>query len=250
MLIIEPVGSKFIRIGQIQELIQTLALRPAYAQKRVVILKHAQEMNLEAANAFLKILEEPPQDTLFILTALDRAQLLETIRSRCAQVSFAALEQSQIQGILQAKYRLTADVQTLCLAYSFGRLRREFVEKAPKLLSLRAQALHMLGNLQPRDMEGHLHQVEALLQQNLEFFFLEFLGHLLKDFSLLQLGQEASLTNADVVTELRPLADRFQPEALEQAFGAVIRAEEKLQSFAGRQLALEALLVELKRGLV
>jgi hypothetical protein len=61
--------SSVIRIAQIRTLLQTLALKPNEADRRVVILSEAQTMNPEAGNALLKVLEEPPDRTLLVLTA-------------------------------------------------------------------------------------------------------------------------------------------------------------------------------------
>jgi len=244
-IIVRPQG-KFIKIAQIKDLIQNLSLRPTYAKKRVVLLKHVHHMNMESANAFLKILEEPPLDTLLILTAHDESLLLETILSRCQRMPFAPLEPGQVDAILKKDFRLAEDCISLVMAYSEGRLRREFIEQANKLLSIRSQALHMISNLTGPEMGGHYKQIESILQQKLEPYFLEFLSHLLKDILLLQLGMTPQATNQDLLNELTPLAERFSPDKLERAFGRVIRTEENILTYASRPLAMEAMMVELK----
>ncbi|MBW2248732.1 MAG: hypothetical protein JRF62_16445, partial [Deltaproteobacteria bacterium] len=69
IIVLNPSGP-FIRIGQIRELCGTLAMKPYEARLRVVIISDAQTMNLSAGNALLKLLEEPPDRTILILTAL------------------------------------------------------------------------------------------------------------------------------------------------------------------------------------
>lgn len=83
----EPAG-QYIRIAQIRELLGTLAMKPYEAKLRVVIISDAHAMNPEAGNALLKILEEPPESTILILTASGTADLLPTIVSRCQQIRF------------------------------------------------------------------------------------------------------------------------------------------------------------------
>ena len=75
---IRPAGS-FIRIDVIRELCRVLAMRPYEASYRVVIICNAQAMNQPAGNALLKVLEEPPQGTIFILTADSGSGLLPTV---------------------------------------------------------------------------------------------------------------------------------------------------------------------------
>lgn len=78
-----PEDSSVIRIDQIRELIGKLALSRHHAAWRVVILEPAEALNIAAANALLKTLEEPPPQTLMILLATRLAHLPATIRSRC-----------------------------------------------------------------------------------------------------------------------------------------------------------------------
>lgn len=81
--------SRVIRAEQIRELLPTVYLKPTQARFKIAILVAADRLNESAANAFLKTLEEPPADTLFILLSADSQRLLETILSRCLRLSFS-----------------------------------------------------------------------------------------------------------------------------------------------------------------
>jgi DNA polymerase-3 subunit delta' len=100
VLLIEPQGN-YLRIDQIRKLLSTLALKPFTAQRRVVVIADAQEMNKEAANALLKVLEEPPPDTVLILTTLQTSDLLPTIVSRCRNIRFNPLGADHIMSLLK-----------------------------------------------------------------------------------------------------------------------------------------------------
>ncbi|MEO0094722.1 MAG: AAA family ATPase [candidate division WOR-3 bacterium] len=89
-----------IVIKQIRHLIEWLLLMPAKGTKRVVIILEADRMNEESANSFLKTLEEPPLDTIFILTSSRPDFLLPTIRSRCQIIKFSYLNNAQIANII------------------------------------------------------------------------------------------------------------------------------------------------------
>lgn len=83
----------------------------AYSQsfgkaKKVYILPNADDMNPQSQNAFLKVLEEPPQDCVFILLAENRYSLLSTIRSRCTLLKTARYSHKDIQ-----QYLKTIDVE-------------------------------------------------------------------------------------------------------------------------------------------
>lgn len=75
--------SSVVRIDQVRELIDAIRLRPQIGAWRVAIVLPADAINVNAANSFLKILEEPPADTLIILLTATPGRLPATIRSRC-----------------------------------------------------------------------------------------------------------------------------------------------------------------------
>jgi hypothetical protein len=73
---------------------------PGMGRKRVVLILEADHMTDEAANCFLKTLEEPPVDTVFILTSSRPEFILPTIRSRCQLVRFVHLSREQITKVV------------------------------------------------------------------------------------------------------------------------------------------------------
>ena len=91
LLVIEKEGeAKDITVDQLRQLGHFIQLQPAYSPNKMVIIDSADEMNKNAANALLKILEEPPANSFLILVAHTPGKLLATIRSRCRQVKMSA----------------------------------------------------------------------------------------------------------------------------------------------------------------
>lgn len=81
--------SRQISVDQVRELIQTVNLKPTEADWKVAVIVAADRLNTQAANAFLKTLEEPPARSILILLTAEPQQLLETILSRCLRLNFA-----------------------------------------------------------------------------------------------------------------------------------------------------------------
>ncbi|MBL9138532.1 MAG: hypothetical protein JNK85_21875 [Verrucomicrobiales bacterium] len=79
--------SRIIRIEQVRELIQAIQLKPTEGRLKVGVLVGADRLNPQAANAFLKTLEEPPPASLLILLTTEPDRLLETVLSRCLRLS-------------------------------------------------------------------------------------------------------------------------------------------------------------------
>jgi DNA polymerase-3 subunit delta' len=81
--------SRIISIEQVRDLLQTVNLKPTEAEFKVGVLVAADRLRVEAANAFLKTLEEPPSKSILILLTTEPQQILETILSRCLRLNFA-----------------------------------------------------------------------------------------------------------------------------------------------------------------
>lgn len=89
------------KIKAFREMREKLGLGPAEEPFRVVVIADADRMNTESANSILKVLEEPPKNWLFMLTASDASRLLPTILSRCMEVKFAPLSPDTITSVLK-----------------------------------------------------------------------------------------------------------------------------------------------------
>lgn len=80
---------RVITIDQMRELMQTVHLKPGQGAFKVAVIGGADRLNVHAANAFLKTLEEPPADSIIILLSQAPERLLETILSRCLRLHFS-----------------------------------------------------------------------------------------------------------------------------------------------------------------
>lgn len=100
IFVIEPEKDS-IKIDQIRELQGKLQLFPLEAPAKLAIIDGAEIMTESAANSLLKILEEPPQATHFILVTSSEHRLLPTIRSRCRTVRFLPLSNETIANHLE-----------------------------------------------------------------------------------------------------------------------------------------------------
>jgi DNA polymerase III subunit delta' len=81
--------SRIISVEQMRTLMQEINLKPTEAEYKVAVIVAADRLNVQAANAFLKTLEEPPGKAVLILLTTEPQRLLETILSRCLRLNFA-----------------------------------------------------------------------------------------------------------------------------------------------------------------
>ncbi len=120
-----------IKIGQIRHLKNSLAMTSPMKGRRVVIISNADEMTTEAANAFLKTLEEPHENITIILTTSKVSAIPITIMSRCQQVRCEPIQDEIISEILVSRHGVSTEEAAIISAFSQGSYNaaRDFMDE-------------------------------------------------------------------------------------------------------------------------
>lgn len=144
-----------IKVDQVRALCQKLTSTSQQGGRRVAVLSQCEKLNVAAANALLKTLEEPGKDTLLLLQSDTPSRLMATISSRCQRVHFHSPNIDEVKAWLSQDRELSSDV-TWCLPVMGGPLELASAlqdQRYEQLLQLRkdwAQSLssgHLCANL-------------------------------------------------------------------------------------------------------
>ncbi|RLD28189.1 MAG: DNA polymerase III subunit delta' [Bacteroidetes bacterium] len=101
-----------IGVDEAQEIVKSLALKSYEGGYKIMLIWMVEKMNLACANKLLKLIEEPPSKTVFILIAEDEEQIISTIRSRCQTLHFSPLAVEHIKNAIIKNYGLEISVAT------------------------------------------------------------------------------------------------------------------------------------------
>ena len=139
-----------IIVGQIRELGQFLSLSSALSPWRAAVIDTVDDLEPSGANALLKMLEEPPPNTLFFLVSHAPGRLLPTIRSRCRRLEFQALNDDAMTSLLETRAAAlsTAERQRV-VAMSFGSAGRALAFAELGLAKIEDAALAILRQGDP-----------------------------------------------------------------------------------------------------
>ncbi len=238
-----------IKIDQVRALQRALSFKSFEGGRRVVLLLEAEAMNPATANALLKTLEEPGDDTFFVLVSHAPNRLLPTILSRCQRVRFGPLSRAYVTRRLTELAELTPDAGALLAGLSEGSIGRGLALASSGLLARRAELIAAIDDphgLRRLDALSELADQLGRDKAELPLFFL-LLRTWYRDLLLLQAGRPAeALVHQD-------LADRARRSAAEVPFSAIdhrlalIQATERdiLDGNANARLFLERLFVHL-----
>lgn len=117
-------GASTIAIDQVRWVLERVSLRPFFGRRSMVIVDGAHRLTDEAANSFLKALEEPPGQTTFLLLTSQPARCLPTILSRARTVRFRPLEAGLIEELLRTRHNQHPEMARLVSRLAQGSLAR------------------------------------------------------------------------------------------------------------------------------
>jgi DNA polymerase III subunit delta' len=109
-----------ITVDQVRDLIGRMRVKPAIARYRTVVIDSIDDLERGAANALLKTIEEPPENTIFFLVSHNPGRLLPTIRSRCRTLPFTPLADADMAALLDRDLS-DADAPTRAALVAIGR---------------------------------------------------------------------------------------------------------------------------------
>ncbi len=252
VIVVEPQGD-VIKIDQIRELQRRLRFRPLEGGKRVCILESADGLNDAAANALLKTLEEPPDEThLFLLTSRPY-RLLPTILSRCQWVKFKPLSVENIVQILQRAHSWPEE-----RAYFLAALAGGSVSKALTLgnrvdFKKRLDWLRIFSHIAGKTTEEILAVGEEAAKEEEELDDLLELWKLwVRDLVVSKVREEGpdgsglKLINHDLLREAAEEAKKYSFDHLDSFFTQISDAQKSIALKVNRQLAMETLMLEMK----
>ncbi|MEC4113306.1 DNA polymerase III subunit [Myroides pelagicus] len=113
-----------IGVDEATEVIKKLSLKSYEGGYKIMIIWMADKLNTEASNKLLKLLEEPPASTVFLLIAENEKNILQTILSRCQVLKFNALNDKEIENALIAKYNCTTNQAITIARQAQGNLNK------------------------------------------------------------------------------------------------------------------------------
>jgi DNA polymerase-3 subunit delta' len=149
-------------IDQVREIARQVILKPAEGTWKIFIIDDADAMTVQAANAFLRTLEEPPPGVLFVLVTSNVHGMLPTIRSRCQELTFNAIPGRDIAALLRERFGFDADEADLATRVSGGVVGKALALVRGPGMARRDQVLSLASDLGVLDSLDLMNAAEAL----------------------------------------------------------------------------------------
>ena len=248
--------SRVITIDQMRGLMHEIHLKPNEAEYKVAVIEAADRLNAQAANAFLKTLEEPPPKSILILLTTEPQRMLETILSRCLRLNFAGdggrhLAPAQMEWLKSFGELAAAEQKSLMGRYRLlGALLKklgEVKEEIEKALAARSP-LERYDDVDPKLREKWEEELTAAIEAEYRLQRSDLLGTLqwwLRDVWLGTLSLDGGLLNFPELASAGQVAKRLSAKQAMEKLRVLERTQRLLHSNVQEALALEVGLLKL-----
>ncbi len=259
VILVEYGDTGRIPIDAIRAVVEQASFRPFEGRRRVVVIDDADRLVVEAQNALLKTLEEPPDASVFVLVTSRPHMLLPTVRSRCPELRFGGLPTSDIVDLLVERHEFKSAEAREAAGLADGSVARALEIGSGEQLRVRDVALALLRGLasapdpkrrlrvgkdlvvaRPGARSSAAADRETLTRR------LRAIGTLLRDLQVVSSrGETAWLSNTDLEGELDDLVRSYDAGRAQRGFVSVDRAERALTRNASAKVVVDWLALRL-----
>ena len=206
----KPHDKAGIAIGQVRALMERFGFRALEARVKFALIRDAECINEEAANALLKTLEEPHSGTVLVLTTAVPAALPATVRSRCQVVRFSAMSNSALAQLLKSRYDMPSDDAQALAAFGQGSPGRALDLGGDFMGRRRAVLDAFLGQ---GGTEDFIKAAGASRDSAREALAVVLMA--CRDALFIRIGAPQVIVNGDRQVEIRRFAQRYTPQELD-----------------------------------
>lgn len=239
-----------IGVDDVREQINdTIMIRPYSSYYKIYIVDEAEKMTVQAQNALLKTIEEPPSYAVIILITTNQEAFLPTILSRCVQMKLKPLKDFTIKSYLTQNLHIPEKDADICAAFARGNLGKAIhLASSDEFRELFQKVMVLVKNVGTMDISMLLDCIREMKEQNfdidevldlMQFWYRDVLMFkVTKDMNLLIFKNEYKMINET--------GEKVDYAGLEAILAAIDTARTRLNANVNMELAMELLLLTMK----
>ena len=228
-----------------------IAVKPYSSPYKVYIINEAEKMSVEAQNAILKTLEEPPAYAVIMLLTDNVDSLLPTILSRCVVLNMKPVADSRIKAYLCDILKVPDYRAEVCAAFARGNVgKAKMLATSEEFENIKAEALALLKYIQDMDLNEIVAAVKKITQYKLEIKdYLDICAVWYRDALLFKATNDMNhLIFREEIQALRRTAQRSSYEGIENIIKALDTAKKRLDANVNFELVMELLMLTIQEN--
>ena len=241
-----------IGVDDIREQVNdTIMIRPYSSYYKVYIIDEAEKMTVQAQNALLKTIEEPPSYAVMILITTNEEAFLPTILSRCVKLKLKPLRDSVVREYLKENQGVSDTDADIYAAFARGNLGKAVqIASSEDFRNMYQEVLHLLKHIRDMDISELLDYIRKLKEDSVDIQeVLDFMLMWYRDVLLYKVTTDINLLIfKDEYGKFKEISDRSSYDGLKRILEAIDKAKVRLNANVNMELAMELMLLVMKEN--
>lgn len=241
------IGVEDIRTGINNDIL----IKPYSSEYKVYIINEAAKMTVQAQNALLKTLEEPPAYAVIILLTSNLEMMLPTILSRCVVLNMKPVPDDMVKRYLMKELQIPDYKADVCTAFARGNLgKAKALAASEEFDNIKTEAVSLLKYIRDMDITDIVSAIKKISEYKIDINdYLDILSVWYRDVLLFKATNDANhLIFKEEIQYIRKVADQSAYEGIEIILDALEKAKARLRANVNFDLTMELLLLTIKEN--
>jgi len=228
-----------------------VAIKPYSSPYKVYIINEAEKMTVQAQNAILKTLEEPPEYAVILLLTTNVNSLLPTILSRCVVLNMKPVSDSLVRKYLMEQMQIPDYKAEVCVAFARGNIgKARLLASSEDFENVKNEAVSLLKYIQDMELHEIIAAIKKINDYKLEINdYLDIMAIWYRDVLLFKATRDVNhLVFREEIQTLRSIAQRSSYEGIESVIEALQKAKKRLDANVNFELTMELMMMEIKEN--
>lgn len=228
-----------------------VAIKPYSSPYKIYLINEAEKMTVQAQNAILKTLEEPPEYAVIILLTTNASSLLPTILSRCVLLNMKPVADHLVKKYLMEELLVPDYKAEVCVAFARGNIgKARALASSEDFENVKAEVLSLLKYINDMELYEMIAAIKKIGEYKMEVNdYLDIMAIWYRDVLLFKATNDVNhLIFREEIQALRKVAERSSYEGIESVLQALEKAKNRLNANVNFELTMELLMLEIKEN--
>ncbi|GAA0266726.1 DNA polymerase III subunit delta' [Muricomes sp. OA1] len=241
-----------ISIDDIREQVNNdIVIKPYSSRYKIYIIADADMMSVQAQNAILKTIEEPPEYAVIMLLTENAETLLPTIRSRCVMLKLRNIKDQLVKKYLMEQMQVPDYKADVCVAFAQGNMGKAIMLATSEHFNeIKEEAVHLLRNINDLDLNELIEAVKRCMSYKLEITdYMDVIAVWYRDVLIYKATRNVDrVVFSDQLKYIKERASKSSYEGIEIILDALEKAKSRLKANVNFELTMELLLLTIKEN--
>ncbi len=229
----------------------SVGIKPYSSRRKVYIINEGEKMTVQAQNALLKTLEEPPEYTVILILTANVESLLPTILSRCVVWNMKPVKDSQVKRFLMETMQVPDYKADICVAFARGNIgKAKMLAASEDFDRVKEEAITLLKYINDMEISEIVAAIKKIGEYKLDVNdYFDILAVWYRDVLLFKATNDANhLIFREEIQYIRKVADRSTYEGIECIIHSLEKAKARLSANVNFDLTMELLLLTIQEN--